>query len=849
MTLLDRLFGRSRPAAKATYGGPALVAYQNGVPLSVAGVDWQARAAAYLAAYRVGWFYKAGSRISRDLANLEWTLAYEDSEGDNAEEITAAPSGTPFESLDPLEQLLRLAERPNPYQTGRTFKQQQQIRLDFTGRALVYLEGGQGGGLPSALYGISPDRMWPARDTAGNLIGWVMDKHAPSGGVPFETDEIVVIEYPSGDTDPIGVVESVYAHVPLTRQVPQHVSDILATGGRLAGMAWPKNRSLGEDEFTDAQRAWRNVTSDPNAARRLLLFPEPMEYATGAASPTEIGIPELALLNRDEILTAFPIHPFMVGVPVAAGLNSGESLRFVRGEYWEGTLHPRVEIWEDAFQQQLLPRYEAAVGRPLDFDIEEPDLDDAEALTAKADALKALIALGFDEKEAVAAVGLDHIAFNGTPAPEPVPVPPPDDPTAMPDMMSRTAQQGPAPAKAYALKARRDRVIGETLPGFVPVMREALREQRDRVAAAVAEAYKGTTKAERAKAAPVWWDQPREDAWLKDAMRALYVRLSREAMQNVATDVDRLIYGARIERIADAVLAKAGERITAINETTRQKVADLISEGVRRGLSIAQIVNGAPAEGFPGITGATAFDDARAELIARTESMLAYNQANLSGYREFGIETFEVYDGDQDEECAARDGRTVDGDTMQEWVDAEHPNGTLDFAPVWSDKAWRDRVPSPPAVKIEQGGHQFHIEPHIHLAANPTTVPVEVKAPQITVLPADVTVPAPVVNVSLPEQPAPVVTVIPPDPAVVNVAAPEVKVYVPEQPAPVVTVEPPVVHVAAPSVEVKAPDVTVAAPDVTVNVDAVRVTQLPERVHQVVRDADGKPIGSVETDA
>jgi hypothetical protein len=142
-----------------------------------------------------------------------------------------------------------------------------------------------------------------------------------------------------------------------------------------------------------------------------------MEFDKGAATPTELGIPELSALTRDEILTAFPISPYMLGVPMPHGLASGEQRREERHEYWEGTQHPRVEIWEDAIQQQLIGRYENAVGRPLDMDIEEPNLDDAATLTEKATAYQSLVAIGFDAKDSVAAVGLDHIKWNGLPAP------------------------------------------------------------------------------------------------------------------------------------------------------------------------------------------------------------------------------------------------------------------------------------------------------------------------------------------------------------------------------------------------------------------------------------------------
>lgn len=680
MTFLDRLLGRE-PARKAVYGGPALVAWQNGTSLSVTGNDWQARAKAYLAAYGVGWFYKAESRIGADFAGLDWTLSYEDTEGDNAEEIVAAMSDVPFERLDPLEQFLRLCERPNPYQTGRAFRQQQLIRLDFTGRAITYLEGGEGGGLPTAWYGVSPDRMWQARNAKGQLIGWVLDKDNPSGGTPFTLDEIVVTEYPGPFNDPVGVVESVFAHIALTRALPQHTSDVLATGGRLAGMAWPKERSLSEDEFADAQRAWRNVTSDPNAARRLLLFPEPMEYQAGAATPTEIGIPELAVLNRDEILTAFPIAPEMLMVPMATGLNSGQTQQTVDERYWSGTLHPRVEAWEDSFQQQLLPRYEKAVGRPLDFDIEEPSLDNATSLVEKADAYKSLVSIGFDPKEAVAAVGLDHIKWNG-----------------LPDLLdpAKQAEAAQAATEAQAnrpvaadmpmdkpkppMKARREDVVGQELPGFKTAMDAFLAKQRYRVRSDVERVIGPLTKAQRKALPDDWWDGPREDHLLRETLRPLYVRLARSALQVVADDRNLIVVKDRVQRVTERMLDAAGARITGINETTRKAVADQIAEGVRRGYSIGQITNGVADEAYRGIEQAAVFDEERSELVARTETMLAYNESALMGYAEFGVTEVEAIDGDDDEACAERNGQVFSIEDALA-VD-EHPNGTLDWAPI-----------------------------------------------------------------------------------------------------------------------------------------------------------------------
>jgi hypothetical protein len=78
-----------------------------------------------------------------------------------------------------------------------------------------------------------------------------------------------------------------------------------------------------------------------------------------------------------------------------------------------------------------------------------------------------------------------------------------------------------------------------------------------------------------------------------------------------------------------------------------------------------------------------------------------------------------------------------------------------------------------------------------------------------------------------------------------------------EMQKPSVTVEAPIVNVAASDLSgveaavesIKDAINSIKAPDVLVNVDNVRVTSLPDRAHRIVRDLNGKPTGSVETDA
>lgn len=698
---------RPRGGTRKAVSGPGVATYYNGGPMLTSLLDTpQARAASFLRAYKVGWFYKAESRISTDISNLDRCLKLYQPDGSEFG-VEPAPFSLPLAALSPEQGFLRLMERPNPKQTGRELFAQTMIRLDMAGTAFWYLESPSPlTGLPTAIYPISPARLTPSYDRSGALLGWVMDRNAGSRGVPFRADEILVFKYPSADDDVFGqgVVEAVWSEIPLSERMARHTLDVLDTGGRLAGMIWPKERALDEAEYVEAQRAWRNVTSDPNAARRMLIFPEPMEYAAGASTPAEIGIPELANLNRDNILSAFPIPQQMVGVPLSSGLNSGETMRYVRQEYWEGTIHPRVELLEEAIQTGLVSRLEAATGAAYEFDIEEPNLDDATSLGAKAATLRELIAIGFDAQQAAAAVGLDHIALNPVPAFDPFAGFPPvvadtPAPARTPVPASTAAQRMDGMDEAMgAMRSvkslthdERARMMAPLEEEFRQAFAEYLAAQRERLLERIRDRWP-EKKAARKAFDETWWDQELEVSELERAIQSTLGRIGYTSARVVADRLGRTISPRQIERITDAALRASLQRLTGnVLYTTRTAVQDALAEGVRRGYSITQLVDGVPDEGFPGIRNATmgngidAWSEYRAEMVARTETMTAFNTGNLVGYTEFDVEQVEAVDGDDDEPCRKRNGQIISiadvlADVDGDWD--EHPNGTLDFIPI-----------------------------------------------------------------------------------------------------------------------------------------------------------------------
>ena len=78
-------FDLGPPPVKAVTGA-GVTAYLNDPPLTLWSEDPQQRAKTFLKAYKCGWFYKAESKISGDMARQPWTVSDGDIESDDPEE-------------------------------------------------------------------------------------------------------------------------------------------------------------------------------------------------------------------------------------------------------------------------------------------------------------------------------------------------------------------------------------------------------------------------------------------------------------------------------------------------------------------------------------------------------------------------------------------------------------------------------------------------------------------------------------------------------------------------------------------------------------------------------------------
>lgn len=623
------------------------------------------------------WIRSAESVVTRRVVGLPWHLETGDDED------------IPDNAAGPLGELVKLIERPQAslpdvgrQMTRRGLWALTVRHMGLCGMAYWFLDQLDPiAKTPLGIVYVNPARVWPASDSNGNLVGWVLDaKDAQGrGGTPLNLEELLPFYLAEPDFGHLatGLVEAAGQKAMITSLADRHAAYVLGTGGRLPGIISPKEGTIPDEAYQQLVREFRNVNEAPDAAKRTTVVRGPIDFTNTGSNPNELGLTGIGSMNRDDILAVWGVPPSQAGIPSAAGLNSGETRKYDEAILMQGAVHDRVVAFRETLQFGLLDRF-AALGIDVDLEIEEPEFDDKAPMFENA-SKSVQLPLTVAERRRI--VGLDPTG---------------DD--VLDNLIMLPASLIPVdttPVEVPTKAARSDRMFlglrSRTETRFVPTIRKTvagvLREQRAAIAARIRE--RGDAILRKPADSTIWWNAKQEDERLAKVLRngatAVATTVARSVGDLLGTPkkADPVPYE---ERVLAFVLERVGERIRKINETTREAVAAAVREGFDEGLSPAQIA--ASLDGLP------AFDAVRAELVARTETMLAYNDAALTSYREFEVDQVLAYDGDEDLECRTRNGRTF---SVEEAFGIEdHPNGTLDWAPVVA-RASLDPEPPRPA--------------------------------------------------------------------------------------------------------------------------------------------------------
>jgi HK97 family phage portal protein len=114
---------------------------------------------------------------------------------------------------------------------------------------------------------------------------------------------------------------------------------------------------LTEGQGIRASRRWDNTSRDSRRSWRpkFMRLPEGGQIKELTNSFTDGDVTELRSFERDTILQTFGISPEIFGILTDANRASAQEARRILAE---SVIVPRAEVWREAFQTRLLPRYD-----------------------------------------------------------------------------------------------------------------------------------------------------------------------------------------------------------------------------------------------------------------------------------------------------------------------------------------------------------------------------------------------------------------------------------------------------------------------------------------------------------
>lgn len=172
---------------------------------------------------------------------------------------------------------------------------------------------------------------------------------------------------------------------------------------------------------------------------------------------------------------------------------------------------------------------------------------------------------------------------------------------------------------------------------------------------------------------------------LRSRLETHYQRVGRRSVKTIndALDLDLTVTDHTLAALADTGVQRA--TLLDLETDTRDSVMRAISEGTDAGDNPTEVAKRI-REQVPAGRFVNAGAKYRADLICRTETLNAQRLAALHAYDDSDVVTgAQAIDGDDDEDCAERNGKTFTiADALVETT-KEHPNGTLTWVPVVGD--------------------------------------------------------------------------------------------------------------------------------------------------------------------
>lgn len=371
--------------------------------------------ASYTAYGTVGTLFAIVNQLGNAFCSVDWHLYRRTSVRDKSKRLEVMTHA-----------FLTVWNKPNPFYTGRLFRETVQQHLDLVGEGMIVLV--RVGNIITEMWPVRPDRMQPVKHPDRYLIGWIYT--GPDGEeVPLPVADVIQIKLPN-PADPyrgMGPVQTLLADVDASRYSAEWNRNFFINGARPGGIIEVDYR-MQDEEFNAFIARWRMQHQGVANAHRVAVL-ENAKWVDTNFSMADMQFAELRNLPREIIREAFAFPKPMLGTVEDVNRANATAGKEILAE---NHTKPRLSRWADIINNYLLPQFANGANLVMEPDDPTPaNSEDADRrLKAQTQGLFWLLSVGYDGNDAAEAVGMPAMKWNGLPAAQPStsPTPAPDQP-------------------------------------------------------------------------------------------------------------------------------------------------------------------------------------------------------------------------------------------------------------------------------------------------------------------------------------------------------------------------------------------------------------------------------------
>lgn len=492
------------------------------------------------------------------------------------------------------------------------------------------------------LWTLAPHLVEPVPGKDRTERGYVFNR----GGrrVFIAAEDVVHMRAFNPDDEPLGssALESVQHSYENRYDAGRVWQNVLRSGGtaagyfRLAGSDKRQMEALKGPERAAAERALTKMYGSIDATRKARIL-DVWEFVQTGMSMSELNTLEQNAASDADVCRAKGVPPWMVGIKEGGKLSDGGSQSDER-IYWQQKIMTVTEFRDRIFTEKFCPRFGPGIRMRTDFSrviaLRQPIFNAAQQLAALSgrapftvNELRRMlgeqpsIEPGADVLYERPASALDALAQGGGNAP--------------------AANSDGKPAKGAAARSARlidgDAVREERRKNAVGGLRKYERKLSREYAAVLSDwraRIVAQLEAQGSRGRHIRMVDPDEAFTLSQADRDRLISIlsnmvaerGEEALAELPVNVEIALGTARAR---DFILANSQRTLSLIEETTRQALRESIAASVDSGETMSQLI--------ARISEAPEFGLARAQTIARTEVVSAYNFATNEAWRQSGV--------------------------------------------------------------------------------------------------------------------------------------------------------------------------------------------------------------------